>query len=130
MLAAAADDGATSLVDWVCARAAANRSVSRCKPCEWFRLEQLHRRQLSAPPCSAQAAKLAWFMCLTPGTDEQALGHLEYVQSAIVSARLNAPTLAPHVILVRRGRLLPSLQLAWLLTKPESSCPVLAAGQA
>ncbi len=90
----------TNLVEWVCARAAANRSSSRCKPCDWFKLDQLDRSK-AMRPCTAGLAKLAWFMCLTPGTDEQALGHLEYVQAAIMSARLNAPSVAPHVILVR-----------------------------
>lgn len=39
-------------------------------------------------------------MCLTPATDAKALKHLEYVKAALLSARLNAPTLAPHVILI------------------------------
>ena len=42
-------------------------------------------------------------MCLTPGTDTLALKHLEYVQAAIISARFNAPTLAPYVILVSKS---------------------------
>ena len=92
----------TNVVEWVCARAAANRSVSRCKPCEWFQLDQLHRQEPSpVPSCIPSTAKLAWFVCLTPGTDELALGHLEYAQVAIMSALINAPSLAPHVMLVR-----------------------------
>ena len=93
----------TNVVEWVCARAAANRSVSRCKPCEWFQLDELHRQKEPSPvpSCIPGTAKLAWFVCLTPGTDELALGHLEYAQVAIMSALINAPSLAPHVILVR-----------------------------
>jgi hypothetical protein len=53
------------------------------------------------PSCIPGTAKLAWFVCLTPGTDELALGHLEYAQVAIMSALINAPSLAPHVVLVR-----------------------------
>ena len=53
------------------------------------------------PSCIPGTAKLAWFVCLTPGTDELALGHLEYAQVAIMSALINAPSLAPHVMLVR-----------------------------
>ena len=40
-------------------------------------------------------------MCLSPATDALALQHLAYVKAAIVSARLNAPSLAPYVVLVR-----------------------------
>ena len=91
---------------WVCARAAANASVSRCETCEWFALPELAPRagdqhRVTAIECSQKLPKLAWFMCLTPASDAQALRHLDYVKAAIVSARLNAPTLAPYVILVR-----------------------------
>ena len=94
-----------SLVDWVCARAAANNSVSRCDACQYFPLKQLAPAEtgihLPAPECSPVRPRMAWFMCLTPAVDAQALKHLEYVKAAIVSARLNAPSLAPYIILVR-----------------------------
>ena len=104
------------LVDWVCARAAANHSLSQCRFCEWFPLRELappssKRPQLLAAECSRVQPKLAWFMCLTPATDMKALQHLDYVKAAIVSARLNAPSLAPYVVMVR-----------WCLT-PHSQRP-------
>ena len=102
----------TELVDWVCRQAAANRSASRCKPCEWFELQDLAPADTSLlPPPRCSYAKLAWFMCLTPGTDALAMKHLQYVQSAIVSARFNAPTLAPHVILVSKVASQPASRL-------------------
>lgn len=93
------------LLRWVCARAAANRSNSRCEQCQWFALHDLvpqgNHARLAAAECSPVPPRLAWFMCLTPASDEQALQHLQYVKAAIVSARLNAPSLAPYVVLVR-----------------------------
>ena len=98
------------MVDWVCARAEANNSLSRCEACQWFELPDLTQRHSirgahvqptwSASSCSLHRARLAWFMCLTPATDTKALKHLEYVKAAILSARFNAPTLAPHIILI------------------------------
>ena len=94
-----------ALVDWVCARAAANSSLSQCRFCDWFPLRELappssQRPQLLAAECSSVRPKLAWFMCLTPATDMLALKHLDYVKAAIVSARLNAPSLAPYVVMI------------------------------
>ena len=104
---------AGGLVDWVCARAEANRSLSRCDPCKWFELRDLattsrsigSRAASQLPPtgCAKTRPQLAWFMCLTPATDRQALKHLEYAKAAIISARLNAPSLAPYVVLVCEG---------------------------
>lgn len=91
----------SSLVDWVCAQAEANESLSRCGPCEWFRLRPMQVLNLGDKSCQVQAPKLAWFICLTPGIDGLAVNHLQYAKAAIVSAKLNAPTLSPHVILVR-----------------------------
>ena len=96
------------LIPWVCARAAANASLSQCKHCEWFKLPELaplttanDARLLATAECADRPRPvLAWFMCLTPATDALALGHLDYVKAAIVSARLNAPSLAPYVVLV------------------------------
>ena len=101
--AEAATNG-SALVDWVCARAAANNSYSRCQFCEWYPLVDLAPAapvRLAAAECSQQQPRLAWFMCLSPATDALALQHLAYVKAAIVSARLNAPSLAPYVVLVR-----------------------------
>ena len=56
--------------------------------------------RLTAPQCVATPPRMAWFMCLTPATDAQALKHLDYVKAAIISARLNAPSLAPYIIWV------------------------------
>jgi hypothetical protein len=96
--------GDSGLVDWVCARAAANQSVSRCDACQFFTLKQLAPAtadmRLPAPECSPVRPRMAWFMCLSPAVDAQALKHLEYVKAAIVSARLNAPSLKPYIILV------------------------------
>lgn len=57
--------------------------------------------RLPAQECSPTKPKLAWFMCLTPAVDAQALKHLDYVKAAVISARFNAPSLAPYVVLVR-----------------------------
>ena len=99
------DDSADAMLQWVCARAAANASASRCDTCEWFQLRRPAPHgdsvRLTTAECSAVPPKLAWFMCLTPATDKLALGHLQYVKAAIISARLNAPSIAPYVVLVR-----------------------------
>ena len=105
-----------SLVDWVCARAAANQSLSRCDACQFFPLKQLAPAEvgirLPAAECSAVRPRIAWFMCLSPAVDAKALKHLEYVKAAIVSARLNAPSLAPYIILVCAGLLHLNFSLA------------------
>lgn len=103
MQAASSDDR----LRWVCAKAAANNSVSQCDKCEWFALHDLAPNEtvvnvnLQAAECAAVQPKLAWFMCLTPASDKIALGHLDYAKAAIISARLNAPSITPYVVLVR-----------------------------
>ena len=92
------------LVEWVCERAAANHSPSRCSGCNWFHLRELTPNvtagRLPTPECSTVRPRLAWFMCITPATDALSLKHLEYAKAAIVSARINAPTLAPYIVLI------------------------------
>jgi hypothetical protein len=91
-------------VRWVCERAEANHSLSRCPPCEWFQLQELAPLEvnirLPGPECLPKPPRLAWFMCITPATDALSMKHLEYAKAAIVSARLNAPTLAPYILYI------------------------------
>ena len=84
------------LVPWACAQA--NGSVSDCAACEWWPLlEPLPAAARPLPPPTA-APDTAWFMCLTEPTGSTSSAHLDFARSAIVSARLNAPSLAPHVV--------------------------------
>ena len=47
---------------------------------------------------SARRARTAWFLCLTQPRDAISREHQQFARAAIVSARLNAPSVAPHVI--------------------------------
>ena len=65
------------------------------------------------PPPTA-APDTAWFMCLTEPTGSTSSAHLDFARSAIVSARLNAPSLAPHVVFLQnfgQGHVLPTVPL-------------------
>ena len=87
---------ADALVDWVCARAAANRSVSHCDHCSHWEQPPLVRAGALPPP--PRRARTAWFLCLTQPRDAISREHQQFARAAIVSARLNAPSVAPHVI--------------------------------
>ena len=87
---------ADALVDWVCARAAANRSVSHCDHCSHWEQPPLVRADALPPP--PRRARTAWFLCLTQPRDAISREHQQFARAAIVSARLNAPSVAPHVI--------------------------------
>ena len=87
-----------TLTDWACARAAANRSVSECGQCKfWTPPPLIDATSLPPPP---PKPRTAWFMCLTQPRDAIAREHLAFARAAIVSARLRAPSLAPHVIYI------------------------------
>ena len=87
---------AEQLLPWACAQA--NGSVSDCAACEWWPLpEPLPAAARPLPPPIA-APDTAWFMCLTEPTGSTSSAHLDFARAAIVSARLNAPSLAPHVV--------------------------------
>ena len=87
-----------TLTDWACARAAANRSVSECGQCKfWTPPPLIDATSLPPPPSKPRTA---WFMCLTQPRDAIAREHLAFARAAIVSARLRAPSLAPHVIYI------------------------------
>ena len=85
---------ADALVDWVCARAAANRSVSHCDHCSHWEQPPLVRADALPPP--PRRARTAWFLCLTQPRDAISREHQQFARAAIVSARLNAPSVAPH----------------------------------
>ena len=93
-----------------------------CKSCDWWPLPDLTRGRA----VSTLVPQLAWFMCLTLPVDAisrrhtgaaACTGHLpsadclsylrppplvapDLVRAAVSSARLNAPSLAPHVIIL------------------------------
>ena len=90
------------LVGWACAQAAANHSVSDCAACEWWAPPALAPAQPRPLPPVSASPELAWFICLTaPTDDERSSAHLDFARASIVSARLNAPNLAPHVIFLQ-----------------------------
>jgi len=90
------------LLGWACAQAAANHSVSDCAACDWWTPPALAPAQPRPLPPASASPELAWFICLTaPTDDERTSAHLDFARAAIVSARLNAPSLAPHVIFLQ-----------------------------
>ena len=97
---------AGALLSWACARA--NNSVSDCTQCEWWpQPELLPTAPLPLPP-PRTAPETAWFMCLTEPTDATSSTHLDFVRAAVVSARFNAPSLAPHVVWLTAPRTSPA----------------------
>ena len=94
-----------NLTDFVCAAAAANHSPLACDRCEFFNPPPLvvenelppHSKLLEVAEWSPTTA---WFTCLTAPLDDTSSRHADYVRAAVLSARLHAPSLAPHVILL------------------------------
>ena len=94
-----------NLTDFVCAAAAANHSPLACDRCEFFKPPPLvvanelppHSKLLEVAEWSPTTA---WFTCLTAPLDDTSSRHADYVRAAVLSARLHAPSLAPHVILL------------------------------
>jgi hypothetical protein len=105
----------TSQVAWACAAAAAHNSTTRCGRCQ--RAWALPDLAPARAPRTWQAAlkgggrgerlvlpTLAWFTCVTKPSEEDATSRSNIVslQAAIVSARINAPSLAPHVLYMHK----------------------------
>ena len=95
----------SSAVDWVCAAAAGNHSPSSCGPCaKAWNLPAIAppRAPVSwaALPLPSVRPRLAWFTCVTKPSAADSTGwdNLAHLRAAVVSARLNAPSLAPHVV--------------------------------
>ena len=87
----------TNLTRWVCDRAAANRSRANCSTCTWWRQPDLTRKADMQHGHNHQPTT-AWFMCLHKPASEKEVSFFDYVKAAIMSARINAPSLAPHVL--------------------------------
>jgi hypothetical protein len=98
------------LQDWVCTQAAAARSSTiDCKGCSWWTPVDLiapMRSGRNLPHLLPRhAATTVWFICVSkPASEQDTLNskHLELATAAVASARLHAPSLAPHVMYIHR----------------------------
>lgn len=96
---------AINVTAWACNLAAANKSRASCSECTWWQQPDLTqrahlRRQLQRPRKSItpEPPTTAWFMCLHKPSSSREIAFFDYVRVAIMSARLNAPSLAPYVL--------------------------------
>ena len=100
----------TRLQDWVCAQAAAARSSTvDCEACSWWTpvdlLPPMHAGRSLPRLLPQREATTAWFICVSrPASEQDTLNsrHLELATAAVASARLHAPSLAPHVLYIHR----------------------------
>ena len=75
-----------------------------CKACSWWSPPDLTRNASYLEPWpklqrhSHGKLRLPWFLCLSKPTDEISKRNTETARAAIVSARLNAPSIEPHVV--------------------------------
>lgn len=95
----AASSEPVNLTQWVCKLAAANQSRANCSECTWWRQPDLTHRALHRPP-TVQPATTAWFMCLHKANSSREIAFFDYVRVAVLSAKLNAPSLAPYVLYI------------------------------
>lgn len=86
----------------------ANVPFTLCKHCDFWQPPELDHAPALLPTGQQQQRRqrptTAWFMCVgKPTTDAQG-AYMEMVQAALLSARLHAPSLAPHVLYVPPSR--------------------------
>ena len=80
----------------MCELAEAAQSVVNCASCTWWtRPSSYHQATLDHPKSKPTTA---WFMCVNRPYSNRTAAFAGLVQAAVMSAKVNAPSLAPFVL--------------------------------